>query len=501
MLAAVGDKLRAMPWAQDLLPDMLWLSSQLADGSDESLLRCGRLLDAVDEAVGPDRDGFPEHWFLTGRLVDFEAMPENRRRTVIECLIDRELYDLVVPDDFAHSLGMYPAAPGSWLLEPWRARGGSVDPEAAYRHLRSVIGASMDGREPVPTRAKMIVFRQMIKHQRVSFAAGVAGDALEALTRYPKQVTDEERKRAESFVRASFLSFAGVRAEEDTRATQWAARFWRSNWRLYPCEWPEKPVLADVVSDEERDEFDAAADQIRSAVEELQQRFFALAAQTDPDLYNPDRYEVLTGLIGRLLRYLAVFVRYPPLWTMEHGAPLLRAVVESRIVFRWLLLKDSDDIYQRFKAFGRGRLKLLKLHFEEYIEGMDDPPKQLLEYAEYLNMLVNQDMMEEFQEIDLSGTFSGIDMRKMAYEVQLERDYRLLFAPASSNVHGEWTVIDEYVLDRCRNPLHRNHRIVREAAPVTLGPLLVESLIDSVAELVDEYDAATSGRRGFGGLE
>lgn len=83
----------------------------------------------------------------------------------------------------------------------------------------------------------------------------------------------------------------------------------------------------------------------------------------------------------------------------------------------------------------------------------------------------------------------------MAAEVGLEREYRLLFAPASSNVHGEWSVIDEYALERCRNPLHMRHRIARHDVGGPIGSMVVETVMGFVTLLVDEYAAATATQR------
>lgn len=172
---------------------------------------------------------------------------------------------------------------------------------------------------------------------------------------------------------------------------------------------------------------------------------------------------------------------------MEQGAPLVRSLAEGRILIRWLLRHDDEILYRRFKDYGRGRLKLLKLHLEDYVEQLSEPPESLTSYIDYLDVLVNQDLWEEWQEIDLSGNFANVDTRKMAAEVGLETDYRFLFAPASSNVHGEWSVIDEYVFDRCQNPLHRGHRVLRDDLTKVIGPQFIEAMIDSASAIVEEY--------------
>jgi hypothetical protein len=159
-------------------------------------------------------------------------------------------------------------------------------------------------------------------------------------------------------------------------------------------------------------------------------------------------------------------------------------------VFKYLVQQNDEALYSRFKDYGRGRLKLLKLHLEEYRDSLDDPSPDLDRNIEYLDVLVNQDIWEEFQDISIEGNFAGIDTRKMADQVGLLSEYRLLFAPASSNVHGEWAALDQYVLAVCQNPLHRRHRIPRSDLGIRLGPELVESALSIANQLVNDYSHA-----------
>ncbi|MFN2524871.1 MAG: DUF5677 domain-containing protein [Actinomycetota bacterium] len=189
--------------------------------------------------------------------------------------------------------------------------------------------------------------------------------------------------------------------------------------------------------------------------------FLSTAQVVDPDLYDPARFEVLTGITLRGLRAVHKAAADPSGWSGEHGFPLLRQVVEALIVLRWLVQKEDPAMYERFKDFGRGRLKLWMLHVRSYIDAADDVPDEMRELDDFLSSEVNQDIWEEFQDIDLGGTFTGIDARKMAQAVGMEREYQLLFAPASSTTHGEWSALDRYVLRRCLNPLHAWHRVPR----------------------------------------
>ena len=105
--------------------------------------------------------------------------------------------------------------------------------------------------------------------------------------------------------------------------------------------------------------------------------------------------------------------------------------------------------------------------------------------------------VKEFQDIDLGGTFSGVDLRRMAHEAGLERDYRLVLAPSSADFHGEWGHMARYALATCINPAHRLHRIPREDIRLGLSPSVMQLAIDFGGRVVDAYIAAITSDDGL----
>jgi len=87
----------------------------------------------------------------------------------------------------------------------------------------------------------------------------------------------------------------------------------------------------------------------------------------------------------------------------------------------------------------------------------------------------------------LSTSFAGVTIRDMAIEVGLKRDYDLVYSPASSSTHGEWTALDRYALERCTNPTHMWHRVPRRPKPLVVGEGMIEFLVTQVEEIVDHY--------------
>ncbi len=478
-------------WARDTLPDYLWVAAQL-HGGKERMLAAAVQLDLAAAAIAEYVKEMPPEWVFDGTLSSFEHLPDNARAALLAVLDATDTYEDFVPEGFAHTLAQYEDAPGAWLVTPWIERGLEANASAAEDWLRPVIAAALEGRGTLATHSKAMTIRQLMKAGRIHLGEDLG--FLELLPRYPFDTNDEETARVESSLRAMYNAVA------PTATSDWPRVFWRSNWRLFECEWPK------ASDDNEAEETTAAASNdtaptlrdymldLQSRARQLWDTYFEIATTTPPDLYDPDRHEVLTGLVGRAVRYVLSFTQTPPMWTMEHGAPILRALLETEIVFQYLLHTEAEEpLYAKFKTYGAGKIKLLKLHIEEHIDSLESPPEELLQYRDYLEAVVNRDIYEEFQSVNLGGSFSGVDTRRMSQAVGMESDYRFVFAPASSNVHGEWGVIDENVFTTCANPLHRYHRIVAKPATTLIGPSFVESIMERATDLVQTYVAKITG--------
>lgn len=476
-------------WARDSLPDYLWLAAQL-HGGKERVRTTALQLDMASTAIAEHVMQMPSEWVLDGTLSSFEQLPEPARSALLGRLDATGTYEDFIPEELAHTLALYQGAPGAWLISPWIERGLVANASAAENWLRPIVAAALDGRASLATWSKAMTIRQLMQAGRVYFGENIG--FLELLPRYPFDTNDDETARVESSLRAMFNAIA------PKATTDWPRAFWRSNWRLFECEWPDThdadetevtpaattdaPTLHEYLRD------------LQSRAQQLWDTYFEAATTTSPDLYDPDRFEVLTGLVGRAVRYVLSFTQTPPMWTMEHGAPILRALLETEIVFRYLLRTEVDEpLYAKFKTYGAGKIKLLKLHVEEHIDSLDSPPEDLLQYRDYLEAVVNRDIYEEFQPVNLGGSFSGVDTRRMSQAVGMESDYRFVFAPASSNVHGEWGVIDENVFTTCANPLHRYHRIVAKPSPSRIGASFVETIMDRATDLVQRYVGEIAG--------
>jgi hypothetical protein len=341
------------------------------------------------------------------------------------------------------------------------------------------------------------------------------------IPRYPGSLTEEEQQMAETEIRAMYLalrSAAQAQAETGDSGTDpssvadssgdWPAMFWRMNRSLSACEAavPRDPASTDESDRREADEHDAERmtvadlrEQLVAAGERLAGALREAQSALDIDLYTPEASEVDLALASRQVRLLRLLLSDAHLWNGASAGFILRALVDGLITSSWLVAKDDPNLYLAFRAYGLGKLKLFKLHLEDHLETRGDEPTQ--DEVEFLNQLedeVSSELLEEFIDIDLGGTFGGVNVRQMAEEAGLKPYYNLAYQPYSSDAHGDWVSLKRVDLVHCRNPLHRYHRIARfgdrdERSHPEVIQVAAEVAAKTVVTIFDRYDVDVTG--------
>jgi hypothetical protein len=445
------------------LPDFLWLLTML---HARSLLAgpgaTGRALDLAQEAMKRAHargavagDQAP---VFHGLLTDWERLPDQERAEVLEELNRLRIFDDVVPEAFAHALTAYPDAPGRWLVEPRLQAGLVPSIREAEKLLWELVRLGGSSHQPLATHAIYLWIIALVKMRRLSH--GGEPVFVDIMPRYPNNVTDAERGIAESTLRAMFLAAFHDRPEA-AETLEWCKRFWRANLKLFACYLKE--VEPPDATDIEKVQMGVAT------CAQLNHDFLVAARDADPDLWDSDRYDVLTGMTWRVLRMASHLIEHPAQWSEEHGYAAIRSLFEAVVQMRWMLAVEETrpTVWYEFKDYGRGRTKALKLHTEEALQKATGKPKEILErLLPKLGEEVNRDISEDFQDISTAPTFiDNKGLFAMAEEVGMGDMYKSTMGPASSATHGDWSALDDLFLDRCLHPLHGRHAIPRfEAA-------------------------------------
>lgn len=441
------------------LPDFLWLLTML---HARPLLAgpgaTGRALDlaqaAMKRAHARGAVAGDQAPVFHGLLTDWERLPNQEQAEVLERFHRLGLYDDVVPESLAHALAFYPDAPGRWLVEPRLQAGLVPSMVEAEKLLWELVRLGGSSHQPLATHAIYLWTIALVKMDRLRH--GGEPVFMDILPRYPNHVTDAERGIAESTLRAMFLAVFHNRPEA-AETLEWCQQFWRANLELFECyrKEPEPPDSSDL----EKVEMGVAC------CARLNHDFLVAARDTDPDLWDSDRYDVLTGMTWRAIRMASHLIGHPAQWSEEHGYSAIRSLFEAIVQMRWMLAVEEarPAVWHEFKDYGRGRTKAFKLHTEEALQTATGKPKEILErLLPKLGEEVNRDISEDFQDISTAPTFiDNKSLFAMAEEVGMGDLYKSTMGPASSATHGDWSALDDLFLDRCLHPLHGRHAIPR----------------------------------------
>ena len=139
------------------------------------------------------------------------------------------------------------------------------------------------------------------------------------------------------------------------------------------------------------------------------------------------------------------------------GRLALRALTEISITLRYLIDKNSDELWRSYRVYGAGQAKLAFLKAQE-MEG--DLPPFLDENA--LHGIANEDRWQEYLDIDI-GHWADSNLRKLSIDCNAKDVYDKYYDWTSGFTHGHWGAVRDTNLLTCHNPLHHLHRIPRLA--------------------------------------
>jgi hypothetical protein len=440
-------------WNPDMIPEMLLIDAFL---SKFGLIDGGSFFKRSFEIL--DQYAPKEGEILLGTISNLNLIPEANHVAAVKTLKSSGLYDVLIPDGLKHGLALYPEFPIGWLLDEWK-QDNHVDWEKGTLYIKEAIQRMWEPQSVYSTQCRMFVLVRLLYHRKLNFVDDL-GDA-EYLPDYPNKLTEEQKKHAESWVRASF---SAIMALMKLSATEWTKHFWRQNYQISPCERFNENVETDYI---ENDELSITLQRVGEVSKLFVDAFEQFVNQARLDIYEPDRDEVVFGLSSRQFRLYSQLATIHKLWTYDSSKMIHRAMVDTLVTLKWLVQQSDKTVFSKFKEYSVGNTKLAKLKVEEMI---DKGETYLEPLAKELSFLVNEEIWEEFVNINLADNFAGTNFRQMAIDTNLKRIYDLIYSPASSVIHGEWVSLKRYNMRRCSNPLHRFHRVPELEPPMIISP-------------------------------
>lgn len=437
--ANLGSELKPVHSRRDILPELLWIDAVLDTYEWQIAVNIlHSVLDIADKNVASEND------YVDGTISSFQEVSESSRSAFMSKLDEEGLLDLAFPESFRHALSLYHKCPMSWLIEDWQQQ-FHADPERGIGYLKAAILRLYDTQSQYTTRCRMIPLARMMKNGKFHFTYD--SEMIRLLPKYPRGLTEEEQALAESFVRATANSIEGFREKDKA----WPKYFWHHNFEISMCETLENDN--EFLSQQELVD---TLKQLQRAIRNMQLIIQDVVMRIQIDLYEPDKEDVLFGLISRQFRLFTDLSLTPGLWKPELGRSIHRLMLDTQILVRWLIHRNDQTLFRRFKEYSLGKQKLHKLHVEELID-TGKLPTDYEKLVEVLTISINEEIFEEFLVIDYGALFPGTDARKMAEEVGLKEQYDIGYHPLSAVIHGEWVSLKDFYLTKCLNPLHRFH--------------------------------------------
>jgi hypothetical protein len=425
---------RLTSWINDRLPEMIWAALiRVAISRDLALGQFRRILNFIGERGQVDS-------LSDITLTGFSKMEKQLREEILSFIIE--------PPETAHALATLRLFKSLPARETWDRLLPSVSPNVEL--LMNAVGATLYHQSQESTDCRWLKLMAQVLTRKI---AGIPKEIAEEWFGYPN-VGDQHSVRP-SIRAAEMIQFPG-----DTPGTTWTKAFWDEAWKNTPCL-----VLAER-KDPRPFEVGTTRQQVCCVIDKLKLHWKETHSTTAIDA----KHDGVFGIAFYALRILS------ELFSIEIGNSVLgrlgiRTILEVHINLRFLLAKNDENLWKKWRVYGAGQAKLNALKFDDNIEA----PKHI--DVESVEQIAGEDLWEEYLPIDLGG-WSGLDLRRISEQSGLKDTYDKHYSWTSGYAHGMWGAIRESCYQTCGNPLHRLHRYPEVRR--------LKDTADDAAQLVDQ---------------
>ena len=429
----MSEKLHLSSWMNERLPEMLWAVLIIDSvNRDYALVQFRRILNFIYKHE--QRDQFHD---LTHTGI---AKLEKKLRA--------ELIGYIVePPEAARALcalRLFNALPAR---EDWLQFLPSLEPRVDL--LMDAVGSTLWHQSQEATDCRWLRLMANV----------IAGkffplrETIEELLRYP----NEGDQRA---VRPSIRAIEIGLNLPDPPDLTWSNTFWKEAWENTPC----------IVLGQQQHKFSIDETVTRQAISRLCECLENHWQETHSTTAIDPKHDAIFGMAFYSLRILDEMMSIG-IGTSVLGRLGLRTILEVRINLKYILSKDTSDLWKRWREYGAGQAKLNALKFDDSIE----PPKHI--DIESIEQIASEDIWEELLSVNIAS-WSGLDLRKISEKSGLKDIYDRHYSWTSGYSHGIWGAIRESCYQTCGNPLHRLHRYPERRS--------LQDTVDDAAILVDE---------------
>ncbi|TAJ14572.1 hypothetical protein EPO56_01860 [Patescibacteria group bacterium] len=410
--------IRQMPmtpssWKDDRMPQMLWAVLLIANLTREEALDIFRKVGAF--VMG--------HEALSDVTISgIASWPKADRVALLNLLHDSHPH----AKSILQTLVLFPRLPA---YKDWEEVFGNVmagtEAQVADFLTKGVL-VTLDHQSQEATDCRWVKVFCLILTGKFSMPRSMGSP----IVNYPNE---GDMREVRPSIRASEISFPA-------EASEWPEDFWKACLQTTLCA----PMPRE---EQRRDKIKITNTQVNRARHLLLLHFL----KTDNSSAIDAKHDTIFGTGFYVLRLLDEMV----VTNLSRGAVgrlTLRSCVESFITLAYLIKKDDSNIWNEFRNYGIGQMKL------SYLKARDSNDKPAFIDEKFLKQIANEDRWEEFSDIEL-GHWTSSTLRKLSEEAGCKDIYDAYYDWTSTFSHGSWGAIRESSFAICANPLHRLHPI------------------------------------------
>jgi len=179
-------------------------------------------------------------------------------------------------------------------------------------------------------------------------------------------------------------------------------------------------------------------------------------------LYHKNKERSLSDLKFKVLITMVVFaykimceIVNKDMGNSIAGRSSIRAMVEVFIMLKYLLKmsENKPNIWQEYQQYGIGKYKLILLKARETTVDSDSHVN-----PDLLELLVNEDLWEEFIDTDLRY-FDQMNIRQKSEYVDEKELFDIWYDYDSNYSHALWGAVRESAMVKCDNASHKLHAV------------------------------------------
>lgn len=465
-IALFNEKMFFIKWIDDLLPEIVWIALLLDQTSTKQGIEI-----ALKCAQETNRIISPQYAHSYALISDYQEIEQDKAIEIREALRVANILN-ILQSSLIPLVTLYSDCPLKILFDERARERYKIDVDEGINNLKRIVRGCFDRRSKQATIAQATMVYIMGMTGKISFSKDIDIGNLNDILTYPD--TDESQKMA-SFVRSIVNS--NVMPESD-KSGEWCKYFWRHGYEVSLCEFPK--INIDQSSRLTEQMFKELMELGFIYKDELFQEIKDKWYSSKIDLSQPNKSEILGGLIARQGRLTSSIATDYNLWSMDLGRIVLRCMVDTHITLAWLTKNGGEREYKQFVTYGLGQEKLFIEHLSSYMDESNEIMGYTRDHVEYYRDWVNSQIMTDVLPVNV-GSWIKKTTREMAQESDCMQIYNLSYTPMSSVIHGMWNTIAKVNLNFCINPLHRFHRL-----PSLEEPPIYFNLIQHAAEVMDK---------------